>query len=362
MTNEAISAILDHFYNEARSSAQGSLAVKEILRNVPMDATQRLLTATGTASADQLLRSIDDVRDLLCHALASPSMAEEFDFACVVHEIVEVLNMASGNRGNQMAVEASPSGFPMVQNRRAVEQMLTRILDTALKLDEAGTEPVRLSITGSEAYMRLAITMSEASLAVRLAGWLNANPERALLQGEGDIPFGLALMVAGKRLRALGGAADVIRDWTGHTAIALDLSPRADGVGREELSRRTLPDALNILVAEDSDESFALSELVFQEERVWRARDGQEALQMIQKQRFDVVLMDVHMPGIDGYEVIRRMRSWETETGNARTPMVILSSDDLETQHRSAAELGCSGFLRKPLRRRDLMPLLERLK
>jgi hypothetical protein len=42
--------------------------------------------------------------------------------------------------------------------------------------------------------------------------------------------------------------------------------------------------------------------------------------------------------------------------------MVVLSSDDLETQQRSAAEFGCSGFLRKPLQRWDLMPLLDRLK
>ena len=65
--------------------------------------------------------------------------------------------------------------------------------------------------------------------------------------------------------------------------------------------------------------------------------------------RFDVVLMDIHMPGLDGYKAIRSMRDWETKTGNARTPIVVLSSDDLDTQMRSAAHSGCSGFLRKPL-------------
>jgi CheY-like chemotaxis protein len=119
---------------------------------------------------------------------------------------------------------------------------------------------------------------------------------------------------------------------------------------------------LHILVAEDNDESFALTEMIMQEERVWRARDGQEALRLIQTQRFDVVFMDVHMPGMNGYEAIRIVREWETQQGGARTPMVVLSSDDVETQQRSAAECGCSGFLRKPLERADLTPLLERLK
>ena len=102
-------------------------------------------------------------------------------------------------------------------------------------------------------------------------------------------------------------------------------------------------------MAEDYDESFALIELVLHGENVRRARDGREALRTIQRQRFDVVFMDVHMPGMDGYAAIRGMRDWETQTGNARTPIVVLSSDDVETQRQSAAQCGCSGFLRKPL-------------
>jgi CheY-like chemotaxis protein len=83
---------------------------------------------------------------------------------------------------------------------------------------------------------------------------------------------------------------------------------------------------------------------------------------MVKKRRFDIVLMDVHMGGIDGYAAIEAIRDWETQTGNARTPIVILSSDDLDTQRKSAARSGCTGFLRKPLRSNDLPDLLDRLK
>jgi CheY-like chemotaxis protein len=116
------------------------------------------------------------------------------------------------------------------------------------------------------------------------------------------------------------------------------------------------------LVAEGSDESFVLTGILLQKEAVWRARDGVEALDMMKSRRFDVVLMDVHMPGMDGYKAIRSLRDWETQTGNARTPIVVLSSDDLETQRRSAAQSGCSGFLRKPLDHHDLTALMDRLK
>ena len=136
--------------------------------------------------------------------------------------------------------------------------------------------------------------------------------------------------------------------------------------GREP--RALCPDAgerwlgLNILVAEDSDESFVLTEILLQRESVWRAQNGVEAIDLVRKRRFDVVFMDVHMPGMDGYQAIRSIRDWETQTGNARTPIVVLSSDDLDTQTRSAAQAGCSGYLRKPLNNRDLLDLLQRLK
>jgi CheY-like chemotaxis protein len=165
-------------------------------------------------------------------------------------------------------------------------------------------------------------------------------------------------MVAGKRLRALGGTASLETD----SAVSLGLPSHTRGAGRGDCGHEVACDALNVLVAEDNDESFVLTEIALQDQHVWRARDGQDALEMIQNQRFDVIFMDVHMPGMNGYEVIRSMRDWETRTGSARTPMVVLSSDDLETQQRSAAEFGCSGFLKKPLQKWDLMPLLERLK
>ena len=55
-----------------------------------------------------------------------------------------------------------------------------------------------------------------------------------------------------------------------------------------------------------------LTGILLQKELVWRARDGLEALDLMKTHRFDVVSMDIHMPGLDGYKAIRGMRDWET--------------------------------------------------
>jgi len=361
VTKEAISAILEHLCNEARNPAHATFGALEFGLDEGSD-SQRRSAALGRASADQLLRSIDDVLDLLSSTAPKPPPLEAFDLARCVSEIIEALNLASAKRRSHMVLESVGGPLRMNQDRKAVEQVITRVLDAAFKLTRSSDVHVRIA-AGGENSVRLVVQARDGDLAARLTKWLNADPDQAVLRDSADVPFEIAIMVAGKCLRALGGTAVPERDSAGHCAVALELPSLGQAAGGEEAAGHDAqPEALNILVAEDCDDSFTLTALVLQKEHVWRARDGREALRMVQKQRFDLVLMDVNMPGMDGYAVIRSMRDWETQTGNARTPIVLLSSDDLETQRRSAAQCGCSGFLRKPLLQRDLTSLLDRLK
>jgi CheY-like chemotaxis protein len=365
MTNLAIAAILEHLCNEARNSAHATFGVLELLRDLAPDSVRESSLAIGSASADQLLRSIDDVRELLSSAAPAPGAIEQFDLALCAGEIVEVLNLASARRAKRMILDAPSGPVLITQDRKAVDQVLTRVLGVAFELATTCEVRVALSSGSGPDRVRLAIAARDAEVARRLAQWLNANLEEAVLQEAGDVPFGIAVMVAGKRMRVLGGAVELVRDSAGHSSVVLELPSRTRDAGAEDLAT-SMPEAqsgaLNILVAEDCDDSFALTALALPNENVWRARDGRDALRMIQKQRFDVVFMDVHMPGMDGYSAIRKIRDWETQICHARTPMIVLSSDDLETQRRSAAQSGCSGFLRKPMRSSDLARLLSRLK
>jgi CheY-like chemotaxis protein len=364
MNNQATLAILEHLSNEARNSMHATFGVMDFLRDTVTDPAQRSSVAIGRTSADQLLRSIDDVRDLLSSAVPARAPLEEFDLALCAGEIIEVLHLASG-RPNHMILEAPARPLLLTQDQKAVEQVLSRVLDSAFKLSQTSGVRVRLRPWHDDNGIRLTIDTCDADLALRLTKWLNARLEEAALEHPDDVPFEVATMVAGKRLRALGGSAELSRDGAGHSSVDLDFPFETQATeGREEfaLSVPQAPDALNILVAEDCDDSFFLSELMLRTENVQRARDGQEALKMLQSHRFDVVFMDIHMPGMDGYAGIRGLRDWETRSGNARTPIVVLSSDDLETQRESAAKFGCVGFLRKPLRRSELTDMLDRLK
>lgn len=361
MTNEAVLDILNYLCNDARNSVHASFGALELLPHAAMDPTWQTYLDISRSSADRLLGSIDDFRELFSKASPASDTVEEFDLALCLGEIIELLNLASEKQASRLLLKASAEPAPVRQHRKSAEQLLTRILDSALKLTPAGDICVSTGAPSSGGDIRIAVTLPETGLAVRLADWLNADPEQVRFQDLPDMPHPLALMVAGKGLRNLGGSAQISNEPGVPTHLDTFL-PSLSSQDGERPRRESRPSSLNILLTEDCDDSFALSELFLRKESVWRARNAPEAIEMVKKQRFDIVLMDIHMGGMDGYAAINAIRDWETQTGNARIPIVILSSDDLETQSQSAARSGCTGFLRKPLRNNDLPDLLDRLK
>jgi len=358
MTNQAILDILNHLCNEARNSIHATFGLMELLPETPLEGAWETNLAAGRSSADRLLRSIDDLRELLMVTPPGSEFLEEFDVGLCLGEIVDLLNLASADKAVRLLYDAPREPLRIVQDRHSMEQTISRLLDSASKLTPAGS--MRITSGSAARGVRIGLINDDSTLIVRLSDWLNADQNRIQFPDESAIPLALAVMVAGKRIRALGGAVQIVCE--SGTAAQLSITlPSLEGEGRNGEPKHE-NDGLSVLVTEDCDESFALSEMLLNKEIVRRARDGQEAVELVKKHRFDVVLMDIHMPGMDGYAAINQIRSWETESGNARTPIVVLSSDDLDTQRRAAAQAGCSGFLRKPLRNRELQDMIERLK
>ncbi len=363
MTNQTILTLLNYICNEARNSVQASFGLMALCPTLAPNPAWQAGIESSKYGADRLLRCIDDIRELLSTEAPQSDPAEEFDLTLCLGETIEVLNLASGDRASRLILQPATRPVSGRQHRRAVEQVLMRVLDAVSKLGKKGDALVTAAPATDGDGIQFEVIPANSNIALRVADWLNCDPDSVNFEDCDEVFYGVATMVAGKRIRALGGTAEFVSDARAPMALVVTLPWQADTdrEGPSEASEQN-ETGLSVLVAEDSDESFLLTGILLQKESVWRARDGLEAVDMMKTRRFDVVLMDVHMPGMDGYKAIRSMRDWETQTGNARTPIVVLSSDDLDTQTRFAAQSGCSGYLRKPLDHHDLLDLLDRLK
>ena len=122
--------------------------------------------------------------------------------------------------------------------------------------------------------------------------------------------------------------------------------------------RRMLPRrGLNVLVAEDNEINALVARKHLERlgAKVTRARDGEEAVDFATRAirgdcaPFDVILMDIRMPGLDGHEAARRIRQSETEAATPRTRIVALTANAFEEDRRACLAAGIDDFLTKPV-------------
>jgi PAS domain S-box-containing protein len=121
--------------------------------------------------------------------------------------------------------------------------------------------------------------------------------------------------------------------------------------------------SLRILLAEDNPINALLTRELLRRRghEVKEVASGESAITAMAEERFDLLLTDIHMPGLDGIEATRRIRADEIATGRPRIPIVALTADVLETGKRACQEAGMDGFLAKPVDPAELDSMLTEI-
>ena len=117
-----------------------------------------------------------------------------------------------------------------------------------------------------------------------------------------------------------------------------------------------------ILLAEDAEENRVIAQAYLRSAlcRVENAVDGQDAVEKWRRGEFDLVLMDIHMPGIDGCEATRRIRAEERRSGRRAVPIVAVTADTQSEQRDACLAAGCNGHLGKPFTQVELFEVLRK--
>jgi signal transduction histidine kinase/DNA-binding response OmpR family regulator len=144
-------------------------------------------------------------------------------------------------------------------------------------------------------------------------------------------------------------------------------------LGKDQASKKVVEPAgqteeialppLRILLAEDIDANRKVINMFLKQTPVSieMAEDGQQALEKYITGRFDVVLMDIQMPVMGGFEATKAIRAWEKENKVPQTPIVALTAHAFEEQRKLCFEAGCTEFLSKPVKKKDLLNTLTGL-
>jgi len=158
-----------------------------------------------------------------------------------------------------------------------------------------------------------------------------------------------------KRLELFRAIASAVGNKTAETQSASHsaaaVSPHAESRG------------LRILLAEDSPDNRLLIEAYLKKlpYQLDTAENGQVAVEKFIRRHYDLVLMDVRMPVMDGYTAVRRIRDWERARGRQSTPIVALTASALQDDIRNSLEAGCTTHVGKPVRKSRLLATIREL-
>ncbi|MDY0040526.1 MAG: PAS domain S-box protein [Desulforhabdus sp.] len=146
-------------------------------------------------------------------------------------------------------------------------------------------------------------------------------------------------------------------------AVSKEKTATAGAAARSIAHSAPAMEPLRILLVEDSEDNRLLIKAFLKKtpHHVDSAENGAVALAMFQKNQYDIVLMDVEMPIMDGYTATRAIRSWEQEQSLRRSPIIALTAHAFKEDREKSISAGCDDHLTKPVEKKKLLSVIEQM-
>lgn len=90
------------------------------------------------------------------------------------------------------------------------------------------------------------------------------------------------------------------------------------------------------------------------------AHNGEDGINKFKSDRYDIVLMDIQMPGMDGYETTKKLRNWENQCGIQQTPVIAMTAHAYKEDIQRCIEAGCNAHIAKPVTKRSLLDTIHK--
>ncbi|WP_417232630.1 ATP-binding protein [Brevundimonas sp.] len=367
--NGAKSQFLANMSHEIRTPLNGVIGIAQALASTELTPHQREMLELIHSSGRTLQALLSDILDLARVESGRLSLSEDaFNLADAVREAAQLYAATAHEKGLQFYVEVSPDVELWVSGDVVrLKQILTNLVSNAVKFTASGF--VNLTVArgpDSDHGEMLRFTVEDTGI-----GFDSETRDRLFKrfeQADGAITrrfggTGLGLAISHQLATLMDGSLDCESEPGGGSAFILTIplrpaaSPNAAVQDASVIAAGPVGRALRVLVADDHATNRKVVELILAQAAVelTMVEDGAQALEAYRAGEFDLVLMDMQMPVMDGLAATREIRLHEATMGLPRTPVIMLTANAL-AEHVSAAETsGADLHLAKPFNAAQLL-------
>ena len=372
--NLAKSDFLSAMSHELRTPLIGITGMLEVLTQSDLDAEQRQVVSIIHESSESLLHIIGDILDFSKIEANKMELAHQtFSARALLESMSQVFKPAAFAKGLDLIVEVDPRIAPAhVADAMRLRQILNNFMSNAVKFTERGSITLRLRLVESTGHSEsLAFEVEDTGIGVSPENISKlfepfSQAEASTTRRFGGTGLGLTIS---RRLAELMGGSLTMQSTLRHGSTITLMVDLATG-DEQDIVNQDLPGtaqpapmrpAPSIEVAERERGLILLAEdhptnRIVLTQQVNRAGfalevavDGEEAFDKWRSGRYSLLLTDLHMPRMDGYQLTKAVRQWERENGSERTPILALTANALGGEAERCLELGMDDFLVKPV-------------
>ncbi|HEX5793676.1 MAG TPA: MHYT domain-containing protein [Rheinheimera sp.] len=351
---EARAAFLANMSHEIRTPMNAIIGFSDLMLSADLPPAQQKHLQTIHSAARSLLHLLNDILD---SAKLEKGKLEleyaDFSLPSLLDTVVSTLWLQARKKQLQLTLELDPAADEFYYGAPdRLRQVLTNLLGNAIKFTEQGSVSVKVQLS---APLQLTFSITDTGIGIspqRLPYIFDPFTQADASMSRRFGGSGLGTTISKQLVELMGGEISVqSTEGVGSCfSFTVPLQPGNALVQQITAPAIALP-ALSILITDDIAQNLELLQLMLERagHAVVAVADGEQAVAAVQQQSFDVVLMDIQMPVMDGLQACRLIRQWESTQQRKLLPVIALTASVLDEDKLAAKEAGMQGFASKPV-------------
>ncbi|MBF0455302.1 MAG: PAS domain S-box protein [Magnetococcales bacterium] len=371
--NQAKSTFLATMSHEIRTPINAIIGMDELLLDTQINAKQRQYLEVSLRAGEGLMDLVNDILDLSKIEAGQLSLEITlFDLHELVQHTLDILHFRAKEKGLKLRKRLSRAVPKVVEgDPQRLRQVLLNLMGNALKFSEQG-EVVLAIDKGEEGILHFSVSdtgigIPREKLETIFQPFSQADASTTRRFGG----TGLGLTICHRLIEKMGGNIWVESALGAGSQFSFtvqlvegvekNLNSTLDRRQMERTSEHASGRHFSLLVADDAEDNLLVIQGFLNRGPfdLQVAKDGVEAVELFKSSRFDLVLMDIQMPRMDGYEATRAIRAWEKSQNATPVPIIALTAHAMSDVSDKILKAGCDLHLTKPIRKKRLLNVIH---